>query len=241
MRLKIDLEIPSWTKWLVGGIAIGAVLGVGAARVYADTISVKTSWAAGEVLKAADINSNFKTLQDAVNSAAPPGTISAYFGATPPAGWLQADGTMIDSQSMPQYSALVILLRSLGVAYQGAAATQAKLPDLRGMFLRGAGTNAVQTSATGTGFAGNIVGTYQQEQMQGHRHNTADFSPGNSQYAGAHLMMSSGSTGFWGLFFQNGDAPVTTGSPVADGANGAPRLGNETKPASVSVAYVIKY
>lgn len=30
MRLKIDIDIPNWTKWLAGGIGIGVVLGVGA-------------------------------------------------------------------------------------------------------------------------------------------------------------------------------------------------------------------
>jgi len=67
MRLKIDIEIPQWTRWLVGGIAIGLALGLGAWRVYA-AVSVKTNWQPGDTLKSADINSNFQTLQDAINT-----------------------------------------------------------------------------------------------------------------------------------------------------------------------------
>jgi hypothetical protein len=67
MRLKIDIEIPQWTRWLVGGIAVGLALGLGAWRVYA-AVSVKTNWQPGDALKAADINSNFQTLQDAINT-----------------------------------------------------------------------------------------------------------------------------------------------------------------------------
>jgi hypothetical protein len=66
MRIRIDLEVPQWTKWLVSGIAIGLVLGVGAARVYADTVSVKT-WATDEVLTADDLNTTIGNLKAAVD------------------------------------------------------------------------------------------------------------------------------------------------------------------------------
>jgi hypothetical protein len=67
MRLKIDLQIPNWTKWLVAGTAIGVVLGVGASRVYAD-VTVPKSWTARDLLKAEDLNANFKALQDAIDT-----------------------------------------------------------------------------------------------------------------------------------------------------------------------------
>lgn len=67
MRIKIELEIPAWTKWLVSGLTMGIVLGWGAARVRADQVRVKTSWQPGDALKAADLNANFQTIQDALN------------------------------------------------------------------------------------------------------------------------------------------------------------------------------
>ena len=66
MRLKIDLEIPQWTKWLAGGIAIGLALGMGAWRVYAE---VPNTFSPGDKLTAKTMNDNFKALQDAINSA----------------------------------------------------------------------------------------------------------------------------------------------------------------------------
>jgi formylglycine-generating enzyme required for sulfatase activity len=77
MRLKIDLEIPKWTRWLAGGIAIGLALGLGAWRVYA-AVSVKTNWQPGDTLKSADINSNFQALQDAINALKNPDCPEGY-------------------------------------------------------------------------------------------------------------------------------------------------------------------
>lgn len=67
MRLRIDLEIPQWTQWLFGGVALGLVLGVSASRVFAEPIAVKSDWQAGQVLRAADLNAALKTLQDELN------------------------------------------------------------------------------------------------------------------------------------------------------------------------------
>ncbi len=72
MHIKIDLVIPQWTQWLVAGMAMGIVLGVGAARVYAGTVTVKTNWASGDTLTAADLNTNFANLQAAVNQLKQP-------------------------------------------------------------------------------------------------------------------------------------------------------------------------
>lgn len=72
MRIKIDLAVPQWTKWLAAGMAMGTVLGVGAARVYAGTVTVKTNWASGDTLTAADLNTNFANLQAAVNQLKQP-------------------------------------------------------------------------------------------------------------------------------------------------------------------------
>ena len=67
MRVRIELEIPNWTRWLVAGLLAGTVLGYGIAVVRADPVSVKT-WNSGEVLKAADLSKNFTDLRDAINA-----------------------------------------------------------------------------------------------------------------------------------------------------------------------------
>jgi len=67
MKIRIDLNVPGWTKWLVSGIGIGFVLGVGGARVYADTVDVKTDWQPGDTLTASDLNTSFAHLKAAID------------------------------------------------------------------------------------------------------------------------------------------------------------------------------
>jgi hypothetical protein len=89
MRIKIDIDIPPWTKWLVSGVATGLALCLGAARLVADTVTAKTDWVHGDTLSAADLNANFKKLQDAINANAPqfqPVTSSFSMQQDPPSG-----------------------------------------------------------------------------------------------------------------------------------------------------------
>lgn len=80
-------------------------------------------------------------VEEALNKMIPVGTILPYYGTNEPkedygcGGWLICDGREIDSSQNPGYRRLVLHLQSLG--YQGSSKTSAKLPDLRGMFLRG--------------------------------------------------------------------------------------------------------
>lgn len=71
-------------------------------------------------------------------NGAPTGSIMPYVGSTAPAGWLLCDGTAI-----PSGDAYTALKTMLGNA--------TNVPDLRGMFIRGAGTNGVNTYANNVG------------------------------------------------------------------------------------------
>lgn len=63
----------------------------------------------------------------------PPGTIAAFAGPTPPDGWLPCDGKAV---SRAGNSAL---FAAIGIAWGGGDGTTTfNVPDLRGMFLRGA-------------------------------------------------------------------------------------------------------
>jgi formylglycine-generating enzyme required for sulfatase activity len=70
MRIKIDIEIPQWTRWLVGGAAIGIVLCAGAV-VLANAVALPNIFGAGEKLSAAKMNENFNKLRDAINETDP--------------------------------------------------------------------------------------------------------------------------------------------------------------------------
>lgn len=74
----------------------------------------------------------------------PPGTVITYAGNTAPTGYLACDGLAVNRTT---YSAL---FAAIGTIYgTGDGSTTFNLPDLRGYFVRGSGTNSNGT-ASGT-------------------------------------------------------------------------------------------
>jgi len=166
------------------------------------------------------------------NNGVPPGNISASAATNVPVAWLLCDGTAVSRTTYAR------LFAAIGTTWgSGDGTTTFNLPDMRGMFLRGAGVNATQSKAAGGNFAGGSVGTYQQDQAQGHWHNDTQGVPFPFTWSGAWYLASSGAKtmGVCGL------GGVGVGEPATDGVNGTPRTGSETKPASYSVNYIIKY
>jgi hypothetical protein len=81
--------------------------------------------------------------------SAPVGVVIAYFGLEKPKGWLVCNGDIIDAAKDPNYADIVAFLRAANPrdfacdrSDKPLQANQARLPDLRGMFLRGANQNA---------------------------------------------------------------------------------------------------
>ena len=99
------------------------------------------------------------------------------------------------------------------------------VPNLKGLFIRGAGT---QTSGGITYTAGSI-GTIQQDQFQGHYHNPL---------TGQFITSTNTATLYTGTGY--GGYSSTTGSPVTDGTNGTPRTGTETRSVNLAMVYCIK-
>jgi microcystin-dependent protein len=164
------------------------------------------------------------------NNGTPAGGIIAFAGTNPPAGWLLCDGSAVSRASYAR------LFAAIGMTWGGGDGTTTfNLPDLRGIFLRGAGANSTRTNASGSFYDGGSIGLYSEDRLQGHRHTfypktTYGF---DSRIAGA----SSGGT-------QNereSSNGIGIGNPQTDYINGVPRIGAETKPASYSVNYIIKY
>ena len=109
--------------------------------------------------------------QDA-DDLVPPGTVVAYAGTTPPAGWLLCDGSTL---SRTQYARL---FAAIGTAHgAGNTVTTFNLPDYRGRFLRGrdggAGRDpdrATRAAVNTGGNTGDNVGSVQLDQIQTHKH-----------------------------------------------------------------------
>jgi len=95
----------------------------------------------------------------------PAGTVISFAGSSAPAGYLLCNGQAISRSS---FSALFATIGTLWGAGDGS--TTFNIPDLRGMFLRGAGTNSVVT-ASGGGFATGLnVGQSQVDSFKSHKH-----------------------------------------------------------------------
>jgi microcystin-dependent protein len=159
---------------------------------------------------------------DAANGLCPPGAIMAYMGTNAPPGWLLCDGSPV---SRTQYAALFSVVGT--ASGSGDGSTTFNLPDLRGMFLRGANgsqsnTNfwdpdvSWRTNEFAGGNAGNAVGSVQADQFRSHYHSNGTAPLGDAVQPG----------GF--------------GSPTTFGNTGSTG-GNETRPKNVYVNYIIRY
>ena len=110
-----------------------------------------------------------------------------------------------------------------------ADASTFRVPDMRGLFVRGAGAHGTMTKAAGGAFDGGSVGATSNDSMQGHHHNFQS-NGGGGESTSVQRSASTGTT----------SAGYVYGA-ITDSINGTPRTGNETKPASMSLLYCIKY
>ncbi len=155
------------------------------------------------------------------NSSMPTGVIVQWGGTTAPTGWALCDGSAV---SRTTYAGLFSVISDVyGI---GNGTSTFNLPDHRGVFVRGAGSQVISgITYTGT------RGTTQADAMQGHIHQNQS-------------KRANSTTGDFS-FISNGDNVGTTwtnpsGVPATDGANGTPRTAAETRPANISVTHIIK-
>jgi microcystin-dependent protein len=137
-----------------------------------------------------------------------------------PTGSIAGDGSAISRLTYAE------LFKKFGTTYGvGDGSTTFNLPDLRGIFIRGAGSQTISSIL----YSGTL-GTKQGDQVQGHRHNPL---------TGTTYMMGNASGGYTsGGSFNTGAS--TTGDPTTDGTNGTPRTGSETRPANISLTGCIR-
>ena len=165
------------------------------------------------------------------NNGTPAGGVIAFAGTNAPAGWLLCDGSPVSRTTYAR------LFAAVGTTWgSGDGTTSFNLPDMRGMFLRGAGVNGSNKDAVNNYFSGSMVGTYQQDQIQGHYHKALLLNTCCAPAApGTHIPPSVAGSAYEQV------SGNSVGDVVANASNGTPRTGSETKPASYSVNYIIKY
>lgn len=170
------------------------------------------------------------TLISAVSAAAaiaaaasvPLGTVQYYsLSSNLPTGWYYCNGAAL-TVDVQQWSTFRNTLITAGYPFGNDVANNPLIPDLRGRFIRGFGSDGTYTSST--------FGTLQADAFQGHHHSATTTAV---QGAGP-----GGAVGNPGGNF--GGATVTIGDPTTDGTNGTPRTGSETRPANVALYPIIK-
>jgi microcystin-dependent protein len=143
----------------------------------------------------------------------PAGTIIAFAGSSCPAGYTAADGS-----AKSRTVTYDILFAAIGTTWgAGDGSTTFNVPDLRGRFMRGTGTNG-----DGNGGDAITLGTYQADEFKSHSHNLG-VSSSTSNVAGGGLNVVSG--------------PNTTSPVISGGANSTG--GTESRPKSYGVLYCI--
>jgi microcystin-dependent protein len=145
---------------------------------------------------------------------------------------LYCDGSAV---SRTQYADL---FKAISTTYGvGDGSTTFNLPNLKGVFARGAGSQTISgVTYTGT------LGSSQVDQMQGHYHNKAAIDDTN--YRLLNVSTSGGvdaNDGAPNFTTVAASSALNITSPSTDGTNGTPRTGSETRPANVAVAYHIRY
>ena len=161
----------------------------------------------------------------------PIGTIISYASSTPPEGYLKCEGQEVSRTTYSQ------LFNAIGTTYgAGDGSTTFNVPDLRGEFLRGAGTNSHQNQGNGE-----TVGTHQ----DGTQHMAA-FGWDNGAVYGTFLTTSTSGAGnnqdgcldydYLNVGFRRtSSAPGTYTSTSDKGKT------YTSRPTNTSVLYCIKY
>lgn len=186
---------------------------------------------------------------DASSDGTRPGMIVPFAGPAEniPEGWLLCDGSQLDRVEYEH------LFSAIGTAWgSGDGASTFHLPDLRGLFLRAVDSGRNQDADRSNrlamkagGNTGDAVGSYQNDELERHRHN------GRTDSAGEHSHYFYGHIG-------SGEAMLDAGRETGDRSIERNRYktstdgnhthsfttnyagGSETRPKNAYVNYIIK-
>jgi microcystin-dependent protein len=200
----------------------------------ANSATTATSANTASTIVARDPSGNFSCNGITCNSISgsaqlflvPTGAVLPFAMNAAPQGWLAADGSAV---SRTTYASL---FAAIGTQYGvGDGSTTFALPDLRGYFVRGSGTN-VDGTASGT-FA-----TKQADDFKSHTHTATVTDPGHSHGTNAPMLINGSGLGGGS---QTGTAAATvyasvTRITVSNSSTG----GTETRPKNIAMLYSIK-
>lgn len=190
-----------------------------AATLHAIAVSgqtEKTSLAATDMLLLYDASANtLKKLSGAtLSNLSPVGGVIMWTSATVPAGWLWCNGAAIARTGT--YAALYAVIGTTFGAGNGS--TTFNIPNTAGRFVRGVGSDLSNASN------GAILGVYQAHALQDHKHSVQLGPNGTNQIRVNANYAESGATA------------LTSGVDTSTA-----QTTNETRPANLGLAFIIKY
>tara|TARA_B100001939_G_scaffold344884_1_gene360349 strand:- start:380 stop:1060 length:681 start_codon:yes stop_codon:yes gene_type:complete len=185
--------------------------------------------ASGGITNAGTISAG--TLGASVNLPSFVGMVASFCMSSVPTGWLACDGSAI---SRSTYSALFTAIGTTWGAGDGSSTFN--LPDLEGAFLRGTGSHGTSNMADGNDFAGPSVGSFENDQFQGHGHTLYSKGGYGNNDSVVSMRDAPGGSGYYAIEDRNGFVQ----QPV-DFGNSSPRYGDETRPFNAGVKYCIKF
>lgn len=168
-----------------------------------------------------------KAITDALSAVlTPPGAVQAFARATPPTGWLRANGAAV---SRTTYNAL---FAAIGTTFgTGDGSTTFNLPDLRGEFIRGLDDGRGVDS-------GRLLGTAQGHAMQQHNHYLPSTTGDSSSPAPSILDAD------WDITKTPNSAvpPSFEATTISSGGSSgnAGTFATETRPRNIALLYCIK-
>lgn len=167
----------------------------------------------------------FQLVTNNVSIATPPGQVATYAMTSCPAGWLTANGSAV---SRTTYS---VLYSTIGSTWgNGDGSTTFNLPDLRGMFVRGTGTNATYPTASGPS-----VGTYAADTYLNHNHTDSGHTHSYNVPSGTSQAIGGSGSNY---YVSTGGSTTGTGNAnIQNSTTGS----TETRPKNYGVLYCIKY
>jgi microcystin-dependent protein len=176
---------------------------------------------------------------------APEGTVVAFVGTVAPTGWLMCDG---QAYSKTTYASLFAVIgEKFGSTGSTAGANDMfRVPDLRGMFIRGLDAGAIRDvdvsarESLNGGFTGANIGSYQKDAVQEHNHPIGGCYQGNND---SGFTPRGAMPGVADSCFKDGD-PTYKGTwavpTIIKGVNGA-RSSTETRPKNIAMNYIIRF
>jgi microcystin-dependent protein len=177
--------------------------------------SITASIGSGVIVDA-DINSSAGIVSTKLSAATqeslvPVGAVMPFAMNSAPTGWLSADGSNVSRTTYAN------LFTAIGTTYgAGDGSTTFALPDLRGIFVRGSGSQTI----SGTAYSGTFA-VKAADDLKAHTHDVSD-------------------TSFSATPLTGGATPVNV---VAGGVTRTTSStgGTETRPANIALLYCIKF